>query len=63
MSASLNKYGTVNLEYMAGLTDRTESMLLDELKGRVFFNPLVDNYEITDKFIAGNVISKAEMIE
>ena len=63
LSASLNKYGTVNLEYMAGLTDRTESMLLDELKGRVFFNPLVDNYEITDKFIAGNVISKAEMIE
>lgn len=63
LSASLNKYGDVNLEYMAGLTDRTESMLLDELKGRVFFNPLVDNYEITDKFIAGNVISKAEMIE
>lgn len=63
LSASLNKYGDVNLEYMAGLTDRTESMLLDELKGRVFFNPLVDSYEITDKFIAGNVISKAEMIE
>ena len=63
LSASLNKYGTVNLEYMAGLTDRTESMLLDELKGRVFFNPLVDSYEIADKFIAGNVISKAEMIE
>ena len=63
LSASLNKYGDVNLEYMAGLTDRTESMLLDELKGRVFFNPLVDSYEIADKFIAGNVISKAEMIE
>lgn len=63
LSASLNKYGEVNLEYMAGLTDKTESMLLDELKGRVFFNPLLKNYEIADKFIAGNVISKAEMIE
>lgn len=63
LSASLNKYGTVNLEYMAGLTDKTESMLLDELKGRVFFNPLMGNYEIADKFIAGNVIAKAEMIE
>lgn len=62
LSASLNKYGEVNMEYMAGLTDKTEAMLLDELKGRVFFNPLVQNYEIADKFIAGNVISKAEMI-
>lgn len=63
LSASLNRYGEVNMEYMTGLTDKTESMLLDELKGRVFFNPLLKNYEIADKFIAGNVISKAELIE
>lgn len=63
LAASLNKYGAVNLEYMAGLTDKSEDNLLNELKGRVFFNPLIRSYEITDKFIAGNVISKAEMIE
>ncbi len=63
LAASLNKYGTVNLEYMAGLTDKPQDTLLDDLKGRVFFNPLIRNYEITDKFISGNVISKAEMIE
>lgn len=63
LSASLNKYGEVNLEYMARLTDKTEDALLDDLKGRVFFNPLIKGYEIADKFIAGNVISKAEMIE
>lgn len=63
LSASLNKYGNVNLEYMARLTDKTEDALLDDLKGRVFFNPLIKGYEIADKFIAGNVISKAEMIE
>lgn len=63
LSASLNKYGEVNLEYMARLTDKTEDALLDGLKGRVFFNPLIKGYEIADKFIAGNVISKAEMIE
>lgn len=63
LSASLNKYGEVNLEYMARLTDKTENALLDDLKGRVFFNPLIKGYEIADKFIAGNVISKAEMIE
>lgn len=63
LAASLNKYGTVNLEYMKGLIDKTEDALLDDLKGRVFFNPLIRSYEIADKFIAGNVISKAEMIE
>ncbi|MBY2903072.1 N-6 DNA methylase [Bacteroides fragilis] len=63
LSASLNKYGNVNLEYMARLTDKTEDALLDDLKGRVFFNPLIKGYEIADKFIAGNVISKAEMVE
>lgn len=60
LAASLNKYGTVNLEYMKGLIDKTEDALLDDLKGRVFFNPLIRSYEIADKFIAGNVISKAE---
>lgn len=63
LSASLNKYGKVSLEYMARLTDKTEDALLDDLKGRVFFNPLIKGYEIADKFIAGNIISKAEMIE
>ena len=63
LSASLNKFGTVNLGYMREITDSTEEGLLDALKGRVFYNPLVTGYEIKDRFIAGNVIEKAERIE
>ena len=63
LSASLNKYGTVNLGYMRGITDSTEEELLNALKGRIFYNPLVTGYEIKDRFIAGNVIEKAERIE
>lgn len=63
LSASLNKYGEVNLQYMEQLTGKPEPALLDDLQGRVFFNPLIKGYEIADKFIAGNVISKAEMID
>ena len=63
LSASLNKYGTVNLNYMRGITDSTEEELLNALKGRIFYNPLVTGYEIKDRFIAGNVIEKAERIE
>ena len=63
LSASLNKFGTVNLDYMREITDSTEEGLLDALKGRIFYNPIVTGYEIKDRFIAGNVIEKAERIE
>ncbi len=63
LSASLNRFGTVNLGYMREITDSTEEELLNALKGRIFYNPLVTGYEIKDRFIAGNVIEKAERIE
>lgn len=63
LTASLNKYGTVNLDYMAGLTGGTSSEILEELQGKVYFNPMIGTYEIKDKFISGNVISKAEHVE
>ena len=63
LSASLNRYGTVNLDYMRQITDGTEEELLHALNGRILYNPLVTGYEIRDRFIAGNVIEKAERIE
>lgn len=63
LSASLNKYGTVNLDYMREITDSTVEDLLTALQGRIYYNPLVTGYEIKDRFIAGNVIEKAERIE
>ena len=63
LSASLNKFGTVNLDYMREITDSTAEELLTALQGRIYYNPLVTGYEIKDRFIAGNVIEKAERIE
>ncbi len=63
LTASLNKYAEVNLDYMAGLTGGTSEEILEELKGQVFFNPMIGAYEIKDKFISGNVLSKAEHVE
>ena len=61
--ASLNKYGRVEPRYMASLTGTTVEGILGELKGRIYYNPETDGYEVADKFIAGNVIGKAERIE
>jgi len=64
LSASLNKFGEVNIEYMASLLpEKNREDFLQELYGRVYYNPLVENYEIKEKFIAGNVVEKAEFIE
>ncbi len=52
LSASLNKYGTVNLDYMREITDSTAEDLLTALQGRIYYNPLVTGYEIKDRFIA-----------
>ena len=60
LTASLNKYGVVNLEYMSGLIDMDEDRLVENLEGHIFYNPLEGGYEIKDRFIAGNVVAKAE---
>ena len=63
LAASLNKFGRIDLPYMTELSDMPEQELTEALKGRIYYNPLIDGYEIADRFIAGNVIEKAERIE
>ncbi|MQN65983.1 DNA methylase [Prevotella copri] len=63
LTASLNKFGRIDLPYMTELSDMPEQELTEALKGRIYCNPLIDGYEIADRFIAGNVIEKAERIE
>ena len=63
LSASLNRYGGVNLPYMESLCDMARTDMLEALKGRVYYNPMAGNYEIADRFIAGNVVVKAKEVE
>ncbi|SHE50502.1 Adenine-specific DNA methylase, N12 class [Mariniphaga anaerophila] len=64
LTASLNKFGEVRTDYMLSLLDgKSSEELVDELHGRVYYNPLIQNYEVSDKFITGNVIEKAQNIE
>ena len=63
LSASLNRYGGVNLPYMESICDMPQADMLEALKGRVYYNPMAGNYEIADRFIAGNVVVKAREVE
>ena len=62
LSASLNRFGKVDFPYMQSLTGSSAEELAATLKGRIYFDPLQDGYEIKDRFIAGNVLQKIEDI-
>ncbi|MCY1662635.1 N-6 DNA methylase [Chryseobacterium sp. SL1] len=58
LAASLNRYGRVDLEYMSGISGMPSDDLTRALAGRIFYNPLEDQYEISERWIAGNVVEK-----
>ncbi len=62
LSASLNRMGGVDLEYMVSISDFTEEELLDQLRERIYYNPVEGGYEIADRFLAGNVVAKLDSI-
>lgn len=64
LSASLNKFGDVNLPYICSLLpDKEENEIFSGLEGRIYYLPEEKTYQIADKFISGNVIEKADKLE
>ncbi|MEZ7497861.1 N-6 DNA methylase [Flavobacterium sp. Arc3] len=63
LAASLNKYGTVDLDYMSQISGLSVDNLKETLKGRIFYNPLEKAYEISERWISGNVVEKAQTIK
>lgn len=62
LAQSLNDCGYPDVEHMMALTGLTETELMTKLDGDVYYNPLTNQYEITAKFISGNVVEKAKAI-
>ncbi len=63
LALSLNRTGDVDIDFMCRRTGLEAPELKEQLHGRIYFNPLAREYEIADKFLAGNVIHKAELIK
>ena len=63
LALSLNRTGTVDLEFMARRTGIEPSELKEQLHGRIFYNPLEGSYETADKFLSGNVVYKSGLIK
>ncbi|PWJ97119.1 helicase-like protein [Flavobacterium araucananum] len=63
LAASLNKYGKVDLDYMSEISGMTDDALKGALHGRIYYNPLQKEYEISERWIAGNAVEKAQEIK
>lgn len=63
LAASLNKYGKVDLAFMSEISGISSENLKSALHGRIFYNPLEKAYEISERWVSGNVIEKAEEVE
>lgn len=58
LSASLNRSGDVDLDYMSGISGISVDDLKEQLRDRIYYNPLEGGYQVADKFLAGNVVDK-----
>ncbi|MCK0125249.1 N-6 DNA methylase [Gelidibacter sp. F2691] len=63
LASSLNKYGTVDLDYMSKISGISSDDLKEALHNRIFYNPIQKDYEISERWIAGNVVEKAHEIK
>ncbi|MGV8963378.1 MAG: N-6 DNA methylase [Candidatus Saccharimonadaceae bacterium] len=63
LASSLNKYGKVDLDYMSEISSMPADTLKEALHGRIFYNPLQKEYDIAERWIAGNVIEKSAEVK
>lgn len=62
LASSLNFYGRVDMDYLMQSTDSAEEEIIGDLKGEIFYNPVIGEWEHKGKFLSGNVIAKCKEI-
>lgn len=60
LSISLNRYGAIDLDYIASLRDCSEDEVRVELEGLVFTDPETDDLVLAGEYLSGDVRQKLE---
>lgn len=63
LAVSMNEKGKVNLPFMAGLCNKTEEQIIEELTGVIFKNPVTQEWESGEEYLSGNVRDKLRIAE
>lgn len=62
LSASLNRSGKVDMSYMAQISGLAPYVLRESLQGKIYYNPISGELEVSQKFLSGDVVEKAKQI-
>ncbi len=60
LAVSLSEKASVDLAYMSGLSGKDESMVIKDLEGVIFKDPVTEKWETADSYLSGNVREKLE---
>lgn len=63
LAASLNSYGSVRLDYMSEISGIGQEDIKQVLRDYIYYNPLQDQFEISERWVSGNVVEKAEQVK
>ncbi len=58
---SISEKATVDMEYMSSLTGKTESEIVEELKGSIYKDPIEEQYVTADEYLSGNIREKLKI--
>lgn len=58
---SISEKARVDLEYMQGLTGKTQEELIEELEGSIYKDPISEEYVTADEYLSGNVREKLKI--
>ena len=60
---SMREKGRVDVDYMAKLTGKETKCIIDELVGRIFWNPESNQWETADAYLSGEVVHKLRVVQ
>lgn len=58
---SLSEKGRIDLEYMMSLTNKPITKIVEDLKGKIYKNPIGPCYELASEYLSGNIRQKLEI--
>lgn len=63
LASSLRKFGFADIKYMASVLGKSENAIIKELGGKLFKDPVSEQYVPRDEYLSGNVRQKLAFAE
>ena len=62
LAVSLSEKAKVDIPYMAGLSNKTEQDVINDLVGVIFKDPITKEWQTSDEYLSGNIREKLSIV-